>query len=123
MNLLRASLRPEFLNRIDEIAVFKPLNEMEIKRIVDLEFAAVIGRLSGNGLAAKLKEDAKNYLAHRGYDPQFGARPLKRVIKRLLTDQLANSILSGSFVPGDMVKIDANSDGLTFHIETQIAIK
>jgi ATP-dependent Clp protease ATP-binding subunit ClpB len=123
LDLLRHSLRPEFLNRIDEIVVFKPLGETEIEKIVDLEFADVLTRLQANGISAELTADAMKYLARDGYDPQFGARPLKRVVKRLLTDQLANFILSGRFVSGDRVLINADNSGLTFAADAGVSAR
>ena len=117
LGMLRISLRPEFLNRIDEIVVFKPLAENEIEMIVDLEFADVQSRLMANGFKAELTERAKRYLAKEGYDPQFGARPLKRVIKRTLTDHLANLILAGNVAPGSRIVVDADIDGLKFQTE------
>jgi ATP-dependent Clp protease ATP-binding subunit ClpB len=123
LTLLRHSLRPEFINRIDEIVVFKPLSVQEIEKIVEIEFTEVKSRLLGRGLSATLTEKARNYLAKEGYDPQFGARPLKRIIKRNLTDQIANLILSGKLTTGDKIVIDAGSDGLTFHAEAGVAEK
>ena len=120
LSILRSSLRPEFLNRIDEIVVFKPLTEEEIERIVELEFADVQKRLGANGISAKMEQAARHFLAKQGYDPQFGARPLKRVVKRYVTDRLANLILSGKFRRGDNVVVDANSDGLTFAIGAEV---
>jgi ATP-dependent Clp protease ATP-binding subunit ClpB len=123
LSILRSSLRPEFLNRIDEIVVFKPLTEEEIEKIVELEFADVQKRLDTNGISANLTQTARQFLAKQGYDPQFGARPLKRVVKRNITDQLANLILSGKFRHGDNVVIDTNSDGLTFAIGSEVIQK
>jgi ATP-dependent Clp protease ATP-binding subunit ClpB len=118
LSLLRQTLRPEFLNRIDEIVVFKPLDEKEIERIVELEFVSIQNRLMANGFSAALTDDARAYLAREGFDPQFGARPLKRVMKRLLTDKLANFILSGNMVSGDRIVIDAGAEGMVFRTET-----
>jgi ATP-dependent Clp protease ATP-binding subunit ClpB len=121
LGILRDSLRPEFLNRVDEIIVFKPLTEGEIEMIVDLEFGNLQRRIEANGFSAELTANAKKYLAREGYDPQFGARPLKRVIKRTLTDKLANLILSGNIVPGSKVVIDMEADGLTFRADDSAA--
>ncbi|HBZ00544.1 MAG TPA: type VI secretion system ATPase TssH, partial [candidate division Zixibacteria bacterium] len=118
LRLLRQTLRPEFLNRIDEVVVFKPLTEKDIGQIVALEFANLQKRLSANGLSAALTEKAIAYLAKEGYDPQFGARPLKRAIKRSLTDKIANLILSGNLASGTKIIIDADISGLVFHTET-----
>jgi ATP-dependent Clp protease ATP-binding subunit ClpB len=123
LQLLRQTLRPEFLNRIDEVVVFKPLTKKEIESIVELVFADVQKRLSAAGLSATLTEKARAYLAREGYDPQFGARPLKRAVKRTLTDQLANLILAGTLVSGDRIVIDANTAGLVINTETGVAGK
>ncbi len=123
LRLLRQSLRPEFLNRIDEIVVFKPLDQNEIERIVELEFVAIQSRLIANGFSATLTDKARAYLAKEGYDPQFGARPLKRILKRLLTDRLANFILSGNLVSGDKIVIDADAGGLVFNTEAGVVGK
>jgi ATP-dependent Clp protease ATP-binding subunit ClpC len=117
LNLLRRTFRPEFLNRIDEVVVFKPLSEHEIRGIVELEFAEIQRRLLSRGLSATLAEKAAVYLAKEGYDPQFGARPLKRAVKRYLTDRIANFILSGNLVAGDMIIVDVDTSGLTFRTE------
>ena len=118
LTVLRSSLRPEFLNRIDEIVVFKPLTESEIAGIVELEFAEIQRRLIASGYSAEMTGAARKHLAKEGYDPQFGARPLKRVIKRNLTDQLANLILAGNVAPGARVVIDADKNGLIFNTES-----
>ncbi len=115
--ILRKSFRPEFLNRIDEIVVFKPLTQSEIEKIVGLEFEKVQKRLLANNITAVLSQDAQKYLADEGFDPQFGARPLRRMINRILTDRLANSILSGKLSSGDRVTIGADDNGLTFEID------
>ena len=123
LSILRNSLRPEFLNRIDETVVFKPLTEEEITMIVDLEFADVQHRLSANGISASITDSARKYLAKQGFDPQFGARPLKRIVKRYITDQLANLMLSGKFRHGDNVVIDVNSEGLIFEVGPDVIQK
>jgi ATP-dependent Clp protease ATP-binding subunit ClpC len=101
--------------------VFKPLSAEEIEKIVDLEFAEIKSRLTANGLSADLSSKARKYLAKEGYDPQFGARPLKRVIKKLLTDRLANLILAGNLSPGNNVIVEADDTGLRFNVETGVA--
>jgi ATP-dependent Clp protease ATP-binding subunit ClpB len=124
--ILRKSLRPEFLNRIDEIVVFKPLNQEEIEAIVELEFRRIRKRLHANGMDASLSRGAVKSLAAEGYDPQFGARPLKRVMKRVLSDRLANLVLSGKLSSGQKVTIDSGDAGLTFEVQAlaqQEAIK
>jgi ATP-dependent Clp protease ATP-binding subunit ClpB len=116
--IIRKSFRPEFLNRIDEIVVFKPLTHSEIEQIVGLEFEKVQKRLSANNITAVLSPDARKYLAGEGFDPQFGARPLRRVMNRIVADRLANSILSGKLSSGDKVTIGADDNGLTFEIDS-----
>ncbi|UCC80484.1 MAG: ATP-dependent chaperone ClpB [Candidatus Zixiibacteriota bacterium] len=114
LNLLRRSLRPEFLNRIDEIVVFKPLTQTEIAGIVKLEFNKIIRHLVPRNLTARLSEKAALYLAEQGFDPQFGARPIKRLLNRLITNRIANGILAGEFKPGDDIAIDFKNENLAF---------
>jgi ATP-dependent Clp protease ATP-binding subunit ClpA len=114
LDLLRRSLKPEFLNRIDEIVVFKSLTAEEIARIVKIEFAAMVKNLAARGIGAVLSEKAAVFIAREGFDPQFGARPLKRAIKRLITNEIANGILSGKFKTGGEISIDFKAGKLTF---------
>ncbi|MDQ7039674.1 MAG: ATP-dependent chaperone ClpB [Rhodothermus sp.] len=112
LQLLRQRLRPEFLNRIDEIIVFRPLGHEEIRKIVEIQFAR-IQQLAARShkLKLELTDAAKDWLAERGFDPVFGARPLKRVMQREITNKLAEEILSGFFTDGDTVRIDVAPDG------------
>jgi ATP-dependent Clp protease ATP-binding subunit ClpB len=114
LNLLRKSLRPEFLNRIDEIIVFHSLTFEEIKKIVDLQFEEVNHRLAGQEMTASLTERAREYLAKIGFDPAFGARPLKRMMQKEVSQPLANEILKGKFSPKDRIKIDVKDNTLVF---------
>jgi ATP-dependent Clp protease ATP-binding subunit ClpB len=114
LNLLRKSLRPEFLNRIDEMIVFRSLSFEDIKEIVDLQFREVDQRLAEQDISASLTERAREYLAKVGFDPAFGARPLKRTIQKLITQPLANQILKGNFKPKDKIKIDVKGDEIVF---------
>jgi ATP-dependent Clp protease ATP-binding subunit ClpB len=117
MGLLKQRLRPEFLNRIDEIVTFHPLGKKEIRRIVDIQFEKVRRlAMSSNYLEVELSDAAKEFLADSGYDPVFGARPLKRVVQREITNKLAEEVLSGWIEPGDTIKIDMapNKEGLVF---------
>jgi ATP-dependent Clp protease ATP-binding subunit ClpB len=114
LNLLRKSLKPEFLNRIDEIIVFKPLTESEIADIVKLEFQRIVKHLESNNIAAKLSEKATLYLAKQGFDPQYGARPIKRTLNRMVTNRIANGILSREFKPGDEIDIGIKDGVLVF---------
>jgi ATP-dependent Clp protease ATP-binding subunit ClpB len=112
--LLRNSLRPEFLNRIDEIIVFHSLSFEDIKKIVDLQFEEVKQRLSEHDISAALTDRAKEYLAKTGFDPTFGARPLKRMMQKLVTQPLANEILKGRFKSPDRIKIDVKDHKIVF---------
>jgi ATP-dependent Clp protease ATP-binding subunit ClpC len=114
LNLLRNSLRPEFLNRIDEIIVFHSLSLEDIKKIVDLQFEEVKQRLSEHEISAALTDRAREYLAKAGFDPTFGARPLKRMMQKLVTQPLANEILKGSFRSKDHIKIDVKDEKIVF---------
>src|SRR5688500_16107032 len=113
---LREHFRPEFLNRIDEIIVFRPLDEAQLRQIVGLLVASVERRLGETGVALNVTDAALTLLAREGYDPVYGARPLRRAIQRHLENPLARRILAGEFTPGDTVTIDAGADGgLTFN--------
>ncbi len=111
---LRATLRPEFLNRIDEIVIFKPLGHAEIDRIVEIQLGHLERRLADKRIALELTSTAKKILATEGYDPTFGARPLKRAIQRLVQDPLALRLLEGEFSDGDTVVVDWEGDAITF---------
>jgi ATP-dependent Clp protease ATP-binding subunit ClpB len=115
-SVLQAHFRPEFLNRIDEIVVFHPLTREHLSMIVDIQMRRVAELLAERGFTLEISEAAREYLADVGYDPDFGARPLKRAIQRELQDPLALQILSGEFGEGDLVRVDRNPerDGLTF---------
>ncbi|MBI1858160.1 MAG: ATP-dependent chaperone ClpB [Candidatus Melainabacteria bacterium] len=112
--LLREKFKPEFLNRIDEVVVFSPLRANEIKKIVDIQIERVKDRLSEKKLQLDLTDDAKDHLATIGYDPTFGARPLKRLIQRELENELAKELLSGKFIEGDTIKVDYDGNKLEF---------
>ncbi len=114
MALLRQSLKPEFLNRVDEIIVFHSLTREHIKQIVDLQIDRVRQQLKEQGLDITLTEAAKDYLAEQGYDPAFGARPLKRVIQREVLDKLAYEILAGKFHKGQTIQVDFDGREIQF---------
>jgi ATP-dependent Clp protease ATP-binding subunit ClpB len=111
---LRDVFRPEFLNRIDEIVEFRPLSKEQIGEIVELQLRRVEARLAERGLRLELTEPAKETLAEAGWDPTYGARPLKRAIQRLLENPLALRLLEGEFTEGDTVRVDAGEGGLVF---------
>ncbi len=111
---LRNTLRPEFLNRIDEIVIFHPLGRAEIAKIVEIQAEHLRRRLADKRIQIELTDAAKTYLATEGYDPAFGARPLKRAIQRLVQDPLALKLLEGEFSEGDTVVVDAQGDRIIF---------
>jgi ATP-dependent Clp protease ATP-binding subunit ClpB len=112
--LLTKHFRPEFLNRIDEVVIFHKLSLEDLKMIVDIQLARAARRLSEKGYALSINEEAKNFLVEVGYNPVYGARPLKRAIQRELQDPLALRLLSGDFKPGDVISIDKGAEGLVF---------
>jgi ATP-dependent Clp protease ATP-binding subunit ClpB len=106
--------RPEFLNRIDEIVEFHPLSKEQIGEIVELQLRRVEARLAERGLRLELTDGARAALAEAGWDPTYGARPLKRAIQRLLENPLALRLLEGEFAEGDTVRVDAKDGELLF---------
>lgn len=112
--ILQAHFRPEFLNRIDEIVVFHPLGREHLAKIVEIQLQHLTRLLAGQGYTLDVSPEAKLYLADVGYDPDFGARPLKRAIQRELQDPLAMKILSGEFHTGDTIRVERGKDGLEF---------
>ncbi|MDR5703899.1 MAG: AAA family ATPase, partial [Armatimonadota bacterium] len=114
MEELRRTFRPEFLNRIDEIIVFRALTRQQVKEIVGILMERVAKELRDQGIEVELTEAAKEVLAKEGFDPAFGARPLRRAIQRLVEDQLSDEILRGNFKSGDVVVIDAREGRIVF---------
>jgi len=110
--ILQMHFRPEFLNRIDEIVIFHPLNRQHLAEIVNIQLRHVSQRLAERGYTLEVSESAREYIAEAGYDPDFGARPLKRAIQRELEDPLALKILSGEFHEGDNVRVERGAEGL-----------
>ncbi|MFZ1677573.1 MAG: AAA family ATPase [Saprospiraceae bacterium] len=113
-NLLKGTLKPEFLNRIDDKIMFLPLTKEEIKKIAELQLRKIKKNLSDRDLNLEVSDKALTLLADIGYDPQYGARPLKRVIETDLVNELAIQVLSGKFVAGDTIYIDADNKGFVF---------
>jgi ATP-dependent Clp protease ATP-binding subunit ClpB len=111
---MREFFRPEFLNRIDEIVEFKALTKDQLAEIVELQLARLRARLAERGIELELTDDAKAALAEAGWDPTFGARPLKRAIQRLIENPLALRLLEGEFADGDTVRVDAHANELVF---------
>jgi ATP-dependent Clp protease ATP-binding subunit ClpB len=114
MEALREHFRPEFLNRIDEIIFFHALTREHMKRIIDIQLRNLVKRLEERKIHVELTEAAKDQLVREGYDPTYGARPLKRTIQRRVLDPLALQVLEGSFTEGDTVVVDTSSAGLVF---------
>jgi ATP-dependent Clp protease ATP-binding subunit ClpB len=111
---VRATFKPEFVNRLDEIVEFHQLTREEISQIVDLQVAKLIARVRERGVEVELSDEARTLLGNLGYDPTYGARPLKRVIQKQLVDKLALKLLEGEFQPGDRVFVDAADGELVF---------
>jgi ATP-dependent Clp protease ATP-binding subunit ClpB len=112
MDAVRAHFRPEFLNRLDETVIFDRLGREDMSGIVDIQLGLLAKRLAKRNIALTLDEDAKEWLADQGYDPVYGARPLKRVIQKALQDPLAEMILSGDVLDGETLPVTAGADGL-----------
>ena len=114
MDVVRASFRPEFLNRVDEIILFHRLHRKEMGAIVGIQLERLQKLLSDRKITIDLDEEARSWLANKGYDPAYGARPLKRVIQKDVQDPLAEKILLGEIADGSRVKITSGSDRLIF---------
>ncbi len=114
MDELRATFRPEFLNRLDEVVMFRSLRREDIEGIVDIQVAVLEKRLRERGFDLRLDESARRFLAEEGYDPAYGARPLRRAIQKHLENPLAKDILGGKFAPGLTVQVSAGDGALTF---------
>lgn len=112
MDAVRAHFRPEFLNRLDETIIFDRLKREDMSGIVDIQLARLLKRLAARKIRLELDDAAKKWLADEGYDPVFGARPLKRVIQRALQDPLAEMLLAGDVADGQTITVSAGSDGL-----------
>ncbi|MEJ0063250.1 MAG: ATP-dependent chaperone ClpB [Alphaproteobacteria bacterium] len=115
MDIVRGHFRPEFLNRLDEILIFRRLSREDMEGIVDVQVKGLQKLLAGRKLSLELSQVALHWLVTRGYDPVYGARPLKRVIQRALMNPLAEQLLAGKIVEGQTVLVDAGKDGLTIH--------
>ncbi len=114
VDLLKQTLKPEFLNRIDEIVMFTPLSRGEVERIVDIQLRVVEKMLSANGIRLEVSAAARKWVAEAGYDPMFGARPVKRTIQRYVVNDLSKQILAGEVDRTRPIRIDASDSGLTF---------
>ena len=114
MDTLKDSFRPEFLNRIDEVVIFNYLKKEQIKIIVELELAKVEKRLANKEIKISISEKAKELLVKEGFDPNLGARPLKRVIQRLILDPLSIKIVTGEIFEGSRILLDEKDGKITF---------
>lgn len=115
IEMLKQTIRPEFLNRIDEIIMFTPLNEKEIEEIVGLQIHSIQKMLERNGVTMEVTPAALKYLAEEGYDPEFGARPVKRVIHRMVLNRLSKDILAQKVDKERPIIIDVKNDELVFN--------
>jgi ATP-dependent Clp protease ATP-binding subunit ClpB len=121
MAVVRASFRPEFLNRVDEIILFHRLKKADMGRIVDIQMGRLQKLLDERKITIVLEPSARDWLAEKGWDPAYGARPLKRVIQKAMQDPLAELILSGRIKDGDRVTVSAGAHGLVFNGEAVAA--
>ena len=110
--VLKKTFSPEFLNRLDEQVLFNPLTKDDICKIIDIELNDLYKRIDIAGYSLVVSDEAKQFVAEQGYDPQFGARPLKRAIQRFIEDTLAEAIVGGKFKMGDKILIEMDKDGL-----------
>jgi ATP-dependent Clp protease ATP-binding subunit ClpB len=119
---LRGHFRPEFLNRVDEIVLFKPLTLEEIEQIVDLQIEDVRRRLADRRLKIELTEPARELIAREGYDPVYGARPLRRFIQRDVETRIGRALLAGDIEPGATIIVDARDDELQVRWESALEV-
>jgi len=110
----KRSFKPEFLNRLDDMVVFRTLTKDDMVPILDIELKKVIDRLASKGHKLKLHKSAMDYLVEKGYDPAFGARPLRRAVSKYLEDALSEEILKGTLTPGLMIDVKGSAKGLIF---------
>jgi ATP-dependent Clp protease ATP-binding subunit ClpB len=122
MEALRRTFRPEFLNRIDEIVVFRSLSAEDLEKIADIQLRDLQKRLADRKITIELTAEAKTLLAERGFDPVFGARPLKRTIQRMVENPLALEILAGKFREGDHIVVELSRDRETFTFRKEAAV-
>jgi ATP-dependent Clp protease ATP-binding subunit ClpB len=123
MNLLRQTIRPEFLNRVDEIIMFQPLMRSEIKSIVKIQLDNLKKMLESNHIELQFTDYLLDYLAEQGYDPQFGARPLKRLIQKQIVNQLSKKILAGDIDRSHPVLVDVFDNVVVFRNEVPEKVK
>jgi len=115
MEVVGTHFRPEFINRIDEVVVFHPLDQSEIRQIANIQLNSLRKRLAVRELNIEFSDAALDHIAEAGFDPVYGARPLKRAIQHQVENPLAQEILAGKFLPGETIKVDVKDDLLTFN--------
>ncbi|MHA1758342.1 MAG: type VI secretion system ATPase TssH, partial [Promethearchaeota archaeon] len=113
-NALKQYFKPEFINRIDDIIIFNFLDKEQIKRIVDIQIERLNKVLSDKKISIKLTNKAREFLSEKGFDPDYGARPLKRAIQNYIQNPLSIKILEGEFIEGDIIEIDVDGNNLIF---------
>lgn len=111
MAAVRAKFKPEFINRLDDVLIFEGLDPEELVRIVDIQLGQLQKRLAQRRLTLEVSEPAKKWLAARGFDPIYGARPLRRLVQQSIGDQLAKQLLAGEVHDGDVVPVNVSADG------------
>ncbi len=111
LDLLKKSVRPEFLNRVDEIIMFQPLTQKDIRKVVGIQFNIIKERLAENNIKLEADNKVLDHLGHMGFDPQFGARPLKRVLQKYILNELSKQILEGKISAESIVGITLGDDG------------
>jgi ATP-dependent Clp protease ATP-binding subunit ClpB len=116
--LLERTMRPEFLNRIDDIIVFSPLTRADVKTIVGLQFERIMERMGQNGMSVRITDEAVNWIAAVGFDPAYGARPVKRLLQRYVLNELSKRILAGDVDQSHTIVIDIQNEELVFRNET-----
>jgi ATP-dependent Clp protease ATP-binding subunit ClpB len=122
LDTLRSQFRPEFLNRVDDIIIFHALSKPEMRQIIDIQLRGLVKRLEDRKIHVELSDRAKDLVIEEGYDPTYGARPLKRTIQRRVLDPLAMRVLQGDFREGDAVLIDVKGGELVFNkVEAGVA--
>ena len=114
-NALKKTFAPEFLNRIDDVVMFNALEKEDINKIIDIELGKLLLRIKDLGYNLNLSDKAKDFIAEKGFDKQFGARPLKRAIQQIVENPLAQAILEGQFIPGDKIEADLLQDRILFN--------
>jgi ATP-dependent Clp protease ATP-binding subunit ClpB len=114
LNLLRETIRPEFLNRIDEIIMFTPLSKMDVEKIVKLQFNIIKTQIEESGIDINISDAAVEWLAEEGFDPQYGARPVKRMMQKHLLNELSKQLLAGTVSKNQSILVDSFGEGLVF---------